>query len=319
MNFSFRQVRYFIAAAEAGQFAAAAAKVHVTHAAIAASIRQLEQALGVELFARHHASGVSLTVDGHRFLQHAYHIVGAVQAALRDPELAPGEVRGRLRVVATHSILGSYVVPAIARFVKAYPGVDVALTEKARPRAELALRRGLADVGLLWLDNVDDEDGLQSLALTRSRRQLWLPASHPLLDRRAIALKDIADLPYAMFAMDETPRSTLRFMRRAGVEPRVRYRVTSLEALRSLVAQGLAVTVLSDVGYRPFSSEGLRIEVRPLTDAIPPIEIGLVRRRDAATSEALREFTQFMQMTFGGGSVGAARSARDHPAVQSMN
>jgi DNA-binding transcriptional LysR family regulator len=89
VNFSFRQVRYFIAAAEAGQFAAAAAKVHVTHAAIAASIRQLEQAMGVELFARHHASGVSLTVDGHRFLQHAYHIVGAVQAALRDPELAP--------------------------------------------------------------------------------------------------------------------------------------------------------------------------------------------------------------------------------------
>lgn len=305
VNFSIRQVRYFIAAAEAGQFAAAAAKVHVTQAAIASSIRQLEQALGLELFTRHHASGVSLTVDGHRFLQHAHQIVGAVHAALRDPDLAQREVVGKLRVVASHSILGSYVVPAIARFVKAYPAVDLDLVEMVRPRAEQALRDGRADAGLLWLDNVQGHAGLEALALTRSRRQLWLPAAHPLLERRGIALRDLAGLPYGLFSMDETPRSTLRFMRAAGVEPQVRYRVTSLEALRSLVAQGLAVTVLADVAYRPFSSEGLRIEARPLTDAIPPIEIGLVRHTEAESNSALREFAQFMQLSFGGGSVGA--------------
>jgi len=304
VNFSIRQVRYFIAAAETGQFSAAAAKVHVTQAAIASSIRQLEQAVGVELFTRHHASGVSLTVDGHRFLQHAYHIVGAVNEALRDPGLIRRELRGRLRVVASHSILGSYVVPAVARFIKAYPGIDVALIEMVRPRAEQALLSQRADVGLLWLDNVRRDGALQTQALTRSRRQVWLPALHPLLQNRGIALRDLAGLPYGLLAMDETPRSTLQFMRRAGVEPQVRYRVTSLEALRSLVANGLAVTVLADVGYRPFSSEGLRIEARPLADAIPPIEIGLVRRGGSEPCDALREFMLFMQLTFGGGSVG---------------
>lgn len=76
--------------------------------------------------------------------------------------------------------------------------------------------------------------------------------------------------------------------------------MTSIEALRSLVAQGLAVTILSDVAYRPFSSEGLRIETRPLLDALPAIEIGVAwhpKRERSAPSEALRAF---LQLTFGG-------------------
>lgn len=76
--------------------------------------------------------------------------------------------------------------------------------------------------------------------------------------------------------------------------------MTAIEALRSLVAHGLAVTILSDVAYRPFSSEGLRIETRPLLDALPAIEIGLAwdpKREQSAPVGALRAF---MQLTFGG-------------------
>lgn len=304
MPLSLKQIEYFLAAAETGQFSAAAAKVHVTQTAVTAAIRQLEDALGVQLFTRHHATGVSLTVDGQKFLQHAYTISSAVNAALRDPGLIPQQVSGRLRVGASHSILSSYIVPAVARFIRAYPEVDLELLELERARIERRLVGGRLDVGVLWLANLEDTEALETAPLTRSRRQLWLPALHPLLDKRGIALPDVARLPYVLYEMDETPQNTERFMQAAGVAPDIRYRVTSIEAVRSLVAQGLAVTVLADVAYRPFSSEGLRIEARPLVDALPPIEIGLAWAADRLPSNAEQAFRLFMQLTFGGPGAG---------------
>ena len=300
MQISLKQIQYFLAAAETGQFSAAAAKVHVTQTAITAAMKELESALGVALFHRQHASGVSLTIDGQKFLQHAYNISAAVNSAVHDPGLVRQNIAGTVRVGATHSMLGNYVVPAIARFVRAYPQVDLQVVEYERPALEQALRSGEADVGFAWLANLESPQDFATLPLTRSRRQLWLCANHPLLQKRSIAMADIHQLPYVLYNMDETPRNTLLFWRHAGLEPNIRYRVTSMEALRSLVAQGLAVTILSDVTYRPFSSEGLRIETRPLLDGLPAIEIGLVwdaRRELPAPVEALRTF---MQLTFGG-------------------
>src|ERR1035437_373826 len=110
MQISLKQVRYFLAAAETGQFSAAAAKAYVTQTAITAAIKELESTLGLKLFLRHHASGVSLTVDGQKFLHHAYNIAAAVNSAIHDPGLMCQDVSGRVRLGATPSMLGAYVV-----------------------------------------------------------------------------------------------------------------------------------------------------------------------------------------------------------------
>jgi len=299
MQITLKQVQYFLAAAESGQFSAAAAKAHVTQTAITAAIKELESALGLRLFNRHHASGVSLTVDGQRFLQHAQSITAAVNAALKDPGLLRQDVAGTIRLGTTHSILGSYIVPTLAGFMRAYPLVELEVLELARPALERALLTEKVDIGVAWLENLEST-ALTTAPLTRSRRQLWLCANHPLLQKRGIVLKDVCELPYALYGSDETPRNTLLFWQKAGLSPNIRYRVTSIEAIRSLVAQGLAVTVLSDVIYRPFSSEGLRIETRPLVDALPAIEIGLAWDAEREQSAAVAAFASFALQTFAG-------------------
>lgn len=304
MQLSLKQIQYFLAAAETGQFSAAAAKVHVTQTAITASIKELELALGLKLFQRHHATGVSLTIDGQKFLQHAYTIAAAVNSALHDPGLIRQNVVGTLRFGATHAMLGSYVIPALARFTQAYPQIDLQVLELERPALEKGLLRGQVDIGIAWLANLEMPTKFSTLPLTRSRRQLWLCANHPLLSKRSIALTDIQQLPYVLYSQDETPRNSLLFWELAGLEPNIRYRVSSIEALRSLVAQGMAVTVLSDVIYRPFSHEGLRIETRPLVDGLPSIEIGMVWALRRPLSPATEAFRTFMQLTFGGPGAG---------------
>ena len=184
--------------------------------------------------------------------------------------------------------------------MRAYPQIEVEVREYERPALEGALLRGEVDIGAAWLANFDEPHEFGMAPLTRSRRQLWLPAAHPLLAKRIIALADAAPLPYVLYAADETPRNTMLFWKHSGLAPNIRYTASSIESVRSLIAQGLAVAILSDATYRPFSVEGLRIETRPLIDSIPSIEIGLAWDVRKQLTPAGNAFKTFMQLTFGG-------------------
>ncbi|MNC62008.1 LysR substrate binding domain protein [compost metagenome] len=69
-----------------------------------------------------------------------------------------------------------------------------------------------------------------------------------------------------------------------------------MEALRGLVGHGFGVTILSDMVYRAWSLEGKKIEIRPLVDVIPPMELGLIWLPDNRLSGPAQAFRQFLIM-----------------------
>ena len=71
MRFTLRQLEYFVAAGEAGSITEAARRTHGSQPTVSSAVARLEKALGVELFVRHHAHGVTLTPAGTRFLGEA--------------------------------------------------------------------------------------------------------------------------------------------------------------------------------------------------------------------------------------------------------
>ena len=304
MQFTLRQINYFLAAAETGQFSAAAAQVHVTQTTITSAIKELEDALGVALFTRHHASGVSLTIDGQRFLEHAHNINAAVNAASAKPGTFSRDIKGTVRFLGTESMLAYYALPALARLKKALPQIDLQIQEVTRAELEHRIATGQADIGIEWMNSFENIVELDAIGLTRSRRQLWLCADHPLLERRQVSLHDVAKEPYVILDADDVPMNTAKFWKAAGLEPCIAYSMSSIEAVRSVVALGMAVTILSDVAYRPFSREGLRIDTRPLQEGLPPIEIGMVWKRGRELPPAVAAFKSYMELTFNGSGGG---------------
>ena len=107
-DISMRQLRYFVAAAETGQFSQAASKVHVSQSAITTAVMQLEERLGVKLFERM-PYGVSLTAEGNKFLQHASHILDTLQDALSEPFFLSHAINGVVRVGASYTVLGYFL------------------------------------------------------------------------------------------------------------------------------------------------------------------------------------------------------------------
>jgi len=153
---------------------------------------------------------------------------------------------------------------------------------------------------VMLVSNLADQGHIASETLLRSRRRLWLPVEHPLLTRENVTLADVANEPYVMLTVDEAMSTAGKYWAKAGLEPRMVVKTSSVEAVRSMVAAGMGVTVLSDMVYRPWSLEGQRIETRNVIGDIPSMDVGLAWNRALQQAPATRVFHDFMSMTFSG-------------------
>lgn len=284
-----RQIRHFIAVAETGSISAAAQAVFISQSTLTLAIQQLEQEIGVNLFNRH-AKGMSLTHQGHQFLRQAHLILATVDNAKRSLQQSTDQVAGQLVIGVTSLVAGYYLADLLTRFQRACPNVDIRVMEDERPYIEHLLISGEIDVGVLILSNLEDRHALQTEVLTHSPHRLWLPAQHPLLERDSISLADVAGEPLIQLNVDEMDLNAQRIWSGAGLQPRVTLRTASTEAVRSLVAAGLGLSIQADMTYRPWSLEGDIIEARTLVDLTRTLDVGLAWRRGTARPSLVDPF-----------------------------
>ena len=127
---------------------------------------------------------------------------------------------------------------------------------------------------------------------------LWLPTNHALLQAKRVSLGDVAPEPYIMLTIDEADRTAMRYWETTRFRPNIVFRTSSVEAVRSMVATGAGVAILSDMVYRPWSLEGGRIEVRGVEDPVPTMDVGLAWRRHAKLDPCAQAFHDFCHMTY---------------------
>ena len=142
MEPTFRQIRYFIAVAHAGQIAQAAHELNVSQSAITTAIKHLEEIVGCALFHRH-ARGLNLTHNGTIFLHHAERVMVAVNEAVRAPgNDARSSLEGALRLAMTYTVAGYFMPPYLERFKRIYPAINLQLVEVNRAEIEDGLVAG---------------------------------------------------------------------------------------------------------------------------------------------------------------------------------
>lgn len=295
-----KQLNYFIATAELGQVSHAAVELNISQSAVTAAIKALEADLGATLFERTHA-GVRLTPEGGRFLDHARAVTAALASAVRSP-LRQGEGPvGTIRLGITYTVMGYFMSRHYARFRKTYPRIALEVVELPRRVLERRLVRGDLDMAVMLVSNLGNTEEIDQEILIRSSRRLWLAADHPLLAREEIGFADVAKEDYVMLTVDEARITAENYWASLGLLPRTVLVTSSVEAVRSLVAAGMGVTILSDMVYRPWSLEGQRIEARRLVEPIPSMDVGLAWARDRPVPPAAAAFRGYMSVTVGGG------------------
>lgn len=291
INLTLRQIRYFIAVAEAASLSGAARGLAISQSALTTAVRDLERGLGVRLLERS-SSGVSLTRDGHLFLTHAKRILASVAEANHALHGKPSTRRGQLAIGVTSLVAGYYLAELLDRYRRAFPDVEIAVAEDEHGFLEHMLINGEVDVAILMLNTLREQRALGAEVLTRSPNRLWLAADHPLCAASEVSLRDVAALPQITLVADGIDEVMAGIWRRSGLAAPTVLRTGSLEAVRSLVATGVGVAVLPDFAYRPWSLEWDRVESRSVRDELPTVDIGLVWRRGAELNWTAHDFIE---------------------------
>src|ERR1041385_1184438 len=268
------QLRTFIAIVETGSFTKAAEVVHKTQSAVSMQMKRLEERLGKPIFARDGRAS-KLTEDGERLLDYARRIIKLnveALAAFDDKDLS-----GRWRLGVPDNYADRYLPEIMARFSRAYPGVELSVL--CEPSVDLIHR---IDTGELDLAIITNTRGHRAAETFRRERLLWVTSN-----RHPTHLE--TPLPLALGRPNCAWRRTAtECLDSVGKAYRLLYSSSNAGAVAAAVLSGLAVSVLAESGLRP----GMRV----LTAAegfpeLPGCRIGLVRNphESSALADALAE------------------------------
>lgn len=290
-----RQLKYFIATAESGQVSRAAVVLSVSQSSVTTAIRELETETGSQLFERS-SHGMELTQPGRELLAVAYEILAKIDEA-RNLRQRASAITGTLTLAATYTVIGYFLPYHLDKLRRLHPELTINLHELNREAIEEGLMSNRFDMAVLLTSNITTPE-LETETLFRSTRRLWVANSHRFAKRRRVTMEEIAAEDYIMLTVDEAAHSTMKYWAVQKAQPRITLRTSSIEAVRSMVANQQGVTILSDMVYRPWSLEGKRIQTMQTEYAVPSMDVGLAWRRNSEFSAEVQLIYDYFRQSF---------------------
>ncbi|KQX88138.1 LysR family transcriptional regulator [Variovorax sp. Root473] len=283
-----RQLRHFIALAETLNFHRAAERLHMAQPPLSASIRRLEEQVGVPLFLRNRR-GTELTPAGTAALDEARRTVFHAEQFTKVAQAASRGEAGLLRVGFVGSATYALMPRVLPRFRARYPGVQLVLGESTTARIVAMVENGDVDVGLVRFP-IGRACKARVFPAERDVFVAALPAGHALARRRRLALSDLAAEPFVMYGAMEVPglhAAALLACQQAGFIPDVQQEAVQVQTLISLVESGLGVALVPSVAARHVARN---VVFKPLAGpgAQTAIGIALALPPGAQTSAAQR-------------------------------
>ncbi|MGG7522940.1 LysR family transcriptional regulator [bacterium BS0013] len=127
MTDTLKDIPVFVAAVEAGSFAQAATRLHLSRSAVGKSIARLEERLGVRLFQRTTRSQ-SLTDNGALFYERCLRALEEIRGAESLLETGKQQVSGRLRVAMPVLFGRQCVAPLLIELAQEHPGLELEMS-----------------------------------------------------------------------------------------------------------------------------------------------------------------------------------------------
>ena len=274
---SFQQLRYLVAIADTGSFAAAADEEFVSQPALSAQIKELERKLGVTLLERSNR-GTMLTSAGEAVVERARTVLREMDDLVRTAQFDGTGLHGRV-VLGVIPTIAPYLLPdVVARFTESHPAAQLHIRELRTGELLESLRRGEIDFGLLALP-VDSPEFSTSV-VRDDGFVLAVPDAHQLAKgTKRIPFDAIRDERVILLEEGHCLRDqAAEACRLAVVEPS-EVQATSMSALAQMVAAGMGVTLLPECAVPVEAGPGRGISVRRFTGVPPSRTLGLVWRR----------------------------------------
>jgi DNA-binding transcriptional LysR family regulator len=290
MRFTLRQLEYVVAAAEAGSVTLAAARVHASQPTVSAAIAGVERALGMQLFVRHHAQGLSVTPAGLEFVREAGSVLrhaaelDEIAVRLRD------EVSGPLGVGCLITLAPLIAPRLCGSFEQRHPAVRIELAEAGQDDLLARLRDGSLAVGLTYDLGLAEDIEFEHLA---ELPPLALMArSHPLAANRVVTLERLAKEPMVLLDLPLSRDYFHSLFAARGVEPLIARRSPHMEVVRALVGNGFGYSLVNARPSNDRALDGAELAIVPIRGAHRPMRLGIATLRGLRSTRAALAFRE---------------------------
>ena len=285
------QMRYFSASCHAGNISKAATELHISQPSITASIKTLEDELGVALLHRS-SRAVSPTPDGERFLARCDAILAEVDSLAE--EFAEISRSHKIIHVGIPPMIGSVLFPEIFRsFRTRHPEIRINPVEIGSQAAKEDVASGELDLAVVTMGD-DLPARLDSLRLTSYEMLYCVGADHPLAKRKSVSLRETAQYPMILFSGGYYQRTLLESsFRMLELTPEILFHSNQLTTIKSFIRENIASgfimpqIIREEDGIIPIEvEEGLRLNV------------AVVWRKDDYLTKEAKNFISFCRKTF---------------------
>jgi len=192
---NFRHLRAFATIVDAGGFARAAERLHLSQPALSRQIRALEIELGISLFDRV-GRGVRLTSRGEDLLRHSRRLLTEVGSLSERARALKAGQAGLLRVGATPQVIENLLADFLAEYDRRHPLVEVELKEAGGGQLGDSLDRGEVELAIMPAGDARfEERTLYPMLLLAV-----LPEGHSLSRRPLLEVADLQDEPLLLLS-----------------------------------------------------------------------------------------------------------------------
>ncbi|NKQ52670.1 LysR family transcriptional regulator [Amycolatopsis sp. K13G38] len=284
MELSLHRLRMLRELHRRGTVTAAAAALNYTASAVSQQLAQLERDVGSKLFERL-GRRVQLTEAGEVLTEHAEEILRSVERAANALENTKGGVVARLTAGVWASVASGLLPRALTTLATDHPGVEVRTRELAPEDTAGAVRDGALDFSFVieYSDYPMPWDpALTKVVIAVERLHAAVPTG--ALPGAPVSLADLADQRWILAGpRSHFGRAVRLACQRSGFEPKISHEVGEQATALAMVAAGLGVTLVSDLGLslRP---DG--VEVVPLTEPVMRT-VSIAYRTSSATRPSL--------------------------------
>ena len=240
-----RHLRYFTAVVQWKGYREASRRLHVSQPAISRTIADLEDELGLKLFARTKRAA-ELTPEGEIFYAEAVQALARTDSAVQTAKRAANGEIGKLSIGFLGSATSAFLPELVRTFKAQHPSVRLTLQELTPLQQEAAFEKGLIDLGFTRTLTPEQSKIFSSRMLYSDPMMAVLPASRQA-KTKSVRLTDLSKESFVLFYREGAPPlfdTITRMCNKAGFSPKVDCEPNMMQTVLTIVAAEQGVSIV---------------------------------------------------------------------------
>ena len=239
---SLSKIRGFVAVAEHGSFRLASEEIGRSQPALSTQISDLEESLGVKLFARTTRKTV-LTPEGERFLIGAKRAIVGLDSIVMELRDEAALNRGRVSLGCVPTLAAHVLPPIVAGFTENFPAIDVEIHDDVA--AVLYDKVGSGELDFAICPEPVRRGDLRFEKKFIDQFVVVFPTTHRFAGKAEIGLSQILKEDNLTLVRGTNVRTVLDAeIKKTGKDFEPRYEVNNHYSLGGMVEGGLGVAML---------------------------------------------------------------------------